>query len=341
MAADMFEITLDGTKLLIAPGKTILEVAESQGIRIPTLCHDRRLAPFASCWVCLVKVERAKGFVPSCGTKVAPGMVITTASPDIAAARRMALDLLLSNHYGDCRAPCTLTCPSNIDIQGYLGLVANGKFTEAVELLVEQARDGLVRRVARRDARAAGRDDHLHVRIVQLGDHCGANLIRFVTNDLAACHLVSFCPEQVADGASARGGGLGPCVADRQDVAVCHGRRQRLVLGVSHEAIMAGAVGHGLGPGRVAALAFWPGGRDILNNSSGREFGRWYCPNAPLAQLDRASGYEPGGRRFESCRARHNLLITSNLQASLVPSNVAGLHPEGRRSRLALAERFP
>jgi formate dehydrogenase major subunit len=133
--APQIEITLDGKKILVEPGKSILEVAESQGIRIPTLCHDRRLEPFASCWVCLVKVERAKGFVPSCGTKVAPGMVITTTAPDIAAARRMALDLLLSNHYGDCKAPCTLTCPSNIDIQGYLGLVANGKTAEAVELI--------------------------------------------------------------------------------------------------------------------------------------------------------------------------------------------------------------
>ena len=135
MALQKIEITLDGKKILVEPGRSILDVAESQGVRIPTLCNDRRLEPYASCWVCLVKVERAKGFVPSCGTKVAPGMVITTTAPDITAARRMALDLLLSNHYGDCKAPCTLTCPSNIDIQGYLGLVANGKTAEAVELI--------------------------------------------------------------------------------------------------------------------------------------------------------------------------------------------------------------
>jgi formate dehydrogenase major subunit len=135
MAANTIEITLDGKKILVEPGKTILEVAESRGIRIPTLCNDPRLEPYASCWVCLVKVERAKGFVPSCGTKVAPGMVITTGSPDVMAARRMAMELLLSNHYGDCKAPCTLTCPSNIDIQGYLGLVANGKHAEALELI--------------------------------------------------------------------------------------------------------------------------------------------------------------------------------------------------------------
>ena len=135
MAADMIEITLDGKKLLVEPGRTILDVAESQGVRIPTLCHDRRLDPYASCWVCLVQVEKARGFVPSCSTRVTPGMVITSSAPRVAAARRMALELILSNHYGDCKAPCTLTCPSNIDIQGYLGLVANGKFREAVDLI--------------------------------------------------------------------------------------------------------------------------------------------------------------------------------------------------------------
>ena len=135
MGAEQIEITLDGKTVLVKAGKTILEAAEEQGIRIPTLCHDRRLEPFASCWVCLVKVERARGFVPSCGTKVTPGMVVSTSSPDVVAARRMAIELLLSAHYGDCKAPCTLTCPSNVDIQGYLGLVANGRLPEAVELI--------------------------------------------------------------------------------------------------------------------------------------------------------------------------------------------------------------
>lgn len=135
MAGNTVEITLDGRKLEVEPGLTILQVAERQGIRIPTLCHDPRLEPYASCWVCLVKVDKARGFVPSCATKVAPGMVISTSSPDVVAARKMAFDLLLSNHYGDCKAPCTLTCPSNVDIQGYLGLVANGRDQEAVELI--------------------------------------------------------------------------------------------------------------------------------------------------------------------------------------------------------------
>ncbi len=135
MGTDTIEITFDGKKILVQPGLTILDVAEAQGVRIPTLCHDRRLEPYASCWVCLVKVEKARSFVPSCGTRVTPGMVITTQAPEVKAARRTALELILSSHYGDCKAPCTLTCPSNIDIQGYLGLVANGKTSEAVDLI--------------------------------------------------------------------------------------------------------------------------------------------------------------------------------------------------------------
>lgn len=133
--ADKIEITLDGNKLLVEPGTTLLEAAEAQGARIPTLCHDRRLEPYASCWVCLVKVEKAKGFVPACSTKAVPGMVVSTGSPDVLAARRMALELLLSAHYGDCKAPCSLACPSNIDIQGYLGLIANGRYAEALALI--------------------------------------------------------------------------------------------------------------------------------------------------------------------------------------------------------------
>ena len=135
MAGNTIEITLDGRKLEVEPGLTILQVAERQGSRIPTLCHDPRLEPYASCWVCVVRVAGAKGFVPACSTKVRQGMRIVTDEPDVRATRRMALELLLSNHYGDCRAPCTLTCPSNIDVQGYIGLIANHRYREALELI--------------------------------------------------------------------------------------------------------------------------------------------------------------------------------------------------------------
>ena len=131
----LVQIVLDGKKLLVSPQKTILEAAREQGIEIPTLCHDPRLEPYSSCWMCLVEVEGAKGFVPSCATRLRQGLVIRTDSPAVRGARKMALELLLSNHYGDCKAPCTLACPSSIDVQGYVGLIANRKYREALELI--------------------------------------------------------------------------------------------------------------------------------------------------------------------------------------------------------------
>ena len=135
MERRLVQIELNGKKLLVPPERTILEVAQQEGIEIPTLCHDPRLDPYASCWICIVRVPGAKGFVPACSTKVRQGMRITTDDADIHVTRRMALELLLSNHYGDCRPPCSLACPSNIDVQGYIGLIANRRYREALELI--------------------------------------------------------------------------------------------------------------------------------------------------------------------------------------------------------------
>jgi NADPH-dependent glutamate synthase beta subunit-like oxidoreductase/ferredoxin len=131
----MTDIVFNGKQISVPAGQTILDVASSNGIDIPTLCHDPRLEPYGSCWVCIVKVEGAKGFVPACATRVRKDMVVTTNDDDIFRTRKLALELLLSNHYGDCKAPCTLECPSNIDVQGYIGLIANGKYREALALI--------------------------------------------------------------------------------------------------------------------------------------------------------------------------------------------------------------
>ncbi len=65
----MINIKLNGKEVKTEAGKTILEVAEENGIKIPTLCHDKELKPFGSCWVCAVKVEGRRGFVTACGTE--------------------------------------------------------------------------------------------------------------------------------------------------------------------------------------------------------------------------------------------------------------------------------
>src|SRR5450756_293091 len=131
------KITLDGKAIEAEAGKTILAVARNQGILIPHMCHDEKLEPFGSCWVCLVEVKGARGFVPACATRVADGMVVDTDSERTRAARRMALELLLSNHFGDCIGPCQNTCPAGCDAQGYLALAANGMVEEGIRLIKE------------------------------------------------------------------------------------------------------------------------------------------------------------------------------------------------------------
>jgi formate dehydrogenase major subunit len=64
-------------------------------------------------------------------------MVARTKTDNITELRRTALDLLLSDHYGDCVAPCKLACPAGIDIQGYIGFIANGQYAEALKLIKE------------------------------------------------------------------------------------------------------------------------------------------------------------------------------------------------------------
>ncbi|MBF0154040.1 MAG: FAD-dependent oxidoreductase [Magnetococcales bacterium] len=131
-------VTLNGRSTETAPGATIREVAEANGVHIPTFCHDDRLKPFASCFLCVVEVANARTLLPACSTKVMPGMVIQTDSPKVAHSRKTALDLLLSDHAGDCIAPCEATCPANIDIQGYVAHIANGNFASAVRLIKER-----------------------------------------------------------------------------------------------------------------------------------------------------------------------------------------------------------
>ncbi|MEA1972025.1 MAG: FAD-dependent oxidoreductase [Candidatus Cloacimonadota bacterium] len=134
----MIKIKLNGKEFETTNDKTILDVANDNGIKIPTLCHDEELNPYGSCWVCAVKVKGRRGFVTSCGTKAMDGMEVETNSDDVLGARKMALELLLSDHYADCEAPCKTACPADIDIQSYLAYIANGQHQEAVRVIKDK-----------------------------------------------------------------------------------------------------------------------------------------------------------------------------------------------------------
>ncbi len=131
-------ITLNGQAVNAPAGTTIREVAAAEGIEIPTFCHDDRLKPFASCFLCVVEVEGARGLMPACSTRISPDMNIQTDSEQVVTSRKMALDLILSDHAGDCIAPCEEACPANIDIQGYIAHIANGDPEAAVRLIKQR-----------------------------------------------------------------------------------------------------------------------------------------------------------------------------------------------------------
>ena len=131
------KLEIDGRRVSADAGETILDAARSVGISIPTLCHDRQLEPFASCYLCVVKVKGARNLLPACSTRVAHGMVVETNGLEVRQSRKAALELLLSDHYADCVGPCQLACPAGIDIQGYIALAAIGKYREAIALVKE------------------------------------------------------------------------------------------------------------------------------------------------------------------------------------------------------------
>jgi len=95
-------VTIDGQKIQAQAGQTILEVAESVGIKIPTLCHHPALEPIGACRVCLVEVARQRTLQPSCTFQVTEGMEVLTHSPKVEEARRFVLELILSDHPLDC-----------------------------------------------------------------------------------------------------------------------------------------------------------------------------------------------------------------------------------------------
>ncbi|MFB3902337.1 MAG: FAD-dependent oxidoreductase [Acidobacteriota bacterium] len=130
----MIRLTIDGQPISVEQGSTILDAARRLGIRIPTLCHVAEFEKSASCFVCAVQVEGQARLSPSCAMPAAEGMVVHTNSDEIRAARKTALELLLSDHVGDCIGPCRTGCPARFDIPGFLTPMARGDFRRAAEI---------------------------------------------------------------------------------------------------------------------------------------------------------------------------------------------------------------
>ncbi len=115
-------IEIDGQRVEVPEGTSVLRAAAIAGTTIPKLCATETLEAFGSCRLCLVEIEGRKGYPAACTTPVAEGMVVRTQSPKLAQLRRGVMELYISDHPLDC-----LTCPANghcelQDMAGAVGL---------------------------------------------------------------------------------------------------------------------------------------------------------------------------------------------------------------------------
>jgi iron-only hydrogenase group A len=105
-------LTINNVPVEVPPGTTILHAAQQAGIRIPTLCHVEGLQAIGACRVCVVEVEGARNLVASCSMPASAGMKVSTNTRRVREARRTVVELLLSEHNGECQ-----TCDRNEDCE--------------------------------------------------------------------------------------------------------------------------------------------------------------------------------------------------------------------------------
>ena len=131
-------LTIDNAAVPFEPGETILQAASRAGIAIPTLCSFKGIEPPTSCYVCVVKIQGRSNLTPSCATLSEEGMVLESGSEEVRRYRRRALELLLSEHAGDCEGPCRRICPADLDIPVMARHIAEGDLDAAVRTVRER-----------------------------------------------------------------------------------------------------------------------------------------------------------------------------------------------------------
>jgi len=144
----MVKLTIDGKAVEVPKNSYLIEAADAAGVKIPTLCylelHKDKRGDNASCRICCVEVEGRKNLAPACATPVMDGMVVKTDTARVIGARKMMLDLLLSDHPQDC-----LTCGQagkcglqdlcyqyDIKESNYRGIMSNFPVDESNEFYV-------------------------------------------------------------------------------------------------------------------------------------------------------------------------------------------------------------
>lgn len=135
------KITINNKTIEVSGQRVLIEELRELGYAIPSLCYAPDAKHQASCMVCMVRNEANDQMIPSCSTYPVEGMRIDTESEDVKSLRRMSLELLLSDHRADCEAPCTMVCPSGIDVARVILHYDRGQMAEAKAVLTAAVED--------------------------------------------------------------------------------------------------------------------------------------------------------------------------------------------------------
>jgi NADPH-dependent glutamate synthase beta subunit-like oxidoreductase len=131
----MITLKINNKTIEVEAGTSVMKAAQQMGIDIPNMCWHDELEHFTSCMVCMVKDNSNGKLFPSCSVKATEGLEIVTDDDEIQESRKTALELLLSEHVGDCEAPCQIACPAHMDIPKMNRLIAAGKLDEALKVV--------------------------------------------------------------------------------------------------------------------------------------------------------------------------------------------------------------
>ena len=140
----MVNLTLNLQEIQVPEGTTILHAARQLGVKIPTLCNLENREAIGACRVCLVEVEGARTLMAACSTPVNEGMVVRTHSARARAARRQVVELLLSEHDGNCQTcdrgdDCelrALAAEMGIESVPFEGIKAHAKIDDSTPALI-------------------------------------------------------------------------------------------------------------------------------------------------------------------------------------------------------------
>jgi len=129
----MIELTINNRNISVEPGTTILKAAQTIDIHIPTLCYLEGCDTFTSCMICVVLNRKTGQLIPACSVRVEQGMEIDTECDEVIQAQRDTLNMLLSEHVGDCEGPCSRACPAHMDIPLMIRQIQNRDWSSAIE----------------------------------------------------------------------------------------------------------------------------------------------------------------------------------------------------------------